>query len=72
MYDTGGDVGARDTPNIRGRKKETSNRSLVASLGLEGNPMGGRRHALDLFGTDLFDAPGMCGLMYYSASPNRS
>jgi hypothetical protein len=27
----GGDVGTRDTPSIRGRKKETLDRSLVSS-----------------------------------------
>jgi hypothetical protein len=31
LYDPRGDVGAGDTPNIRGRKKETLDRSLVAS-----------------------------------------
>ena len=45
MYDPGEDVGARDTPSIRGQKKETPDRSLTAPLG---SYMSGERPILDL------------------------
>jgi hypothetical protein len=71
-YDPGGDVGEGYTPSIRGRKKETLDRSLAAHLNLGGGLTGGRRPALDPSGTNPSSSLRMRGLMYGSTPPNRS
>lgn len=50
LYDPWGNVWGRDTANIWGRKKETLNGSLVATLALVGSLMGGKYSTLNLFG----------------------
>jgi hypothetical protein len=72
LYDPGGDVGAGDTPSIRGQKKETLDRSLVAHLNLGGGLTDGRHPALDLSGANPSNSLRMYGLMYHSTPLNRS
>jgi hypothetical protein len=72
LYDLGGDVEARDTPSIRGRKKETLDKSLVVPLNLGGSLTDAGCPALDSSGVDPSNSMRMYGLMHGSTPPNRS
>jgi hypothetical protein len=72
LYDLGRDVGARDTPSIRGGKKETMDRSLAAPLNLGGSLTDRRRPTLEPYGTNHSNSLRMYGLMYSSTLPNQS
>jgi hypothetical protein len=69
LYDPRGDVGAGYTPSIRGRRKETLDRSLVAHLNLGGSLTGGRHPALDPSRANPSNSMRMYGLMCSSAPP---
>jgi hypothetical protein len=66
------DVGVGDTPSIRGRKKETPNKSMVAPLNLGGSLTNKRHPTLDPFGFDPSNSLRMYGLMHDSTPLNRS
>jgi hypothetical protein len=74
MYDPRGNVGARKlhSPNIRGQRKESLNRSLAAPLGLGGDPTNVRCPILNPSRDETSVAMRMCGWMDGPTSPDRS